>query len=125
MFKNPGAKIKALAIVFFVLLFLGSLGGGGYLIYLGIDYSHNELLLYGILAILVGFLVAWLSVLFMYAFGSMVDDVQTIRTRLEYQSYQPSFQQSYQPPYQPAYQPNPAPNYQQTYEQSPSQDYLP
>ena len=63
MFKNPGGKIKKLAkLIFAIELILFIIGG--------------------ILTILIGIISAWLSVLAMFAYGSMVEDVEEIRNHL-------------------------------------------
>ena len=82
MFNNPGQKLKMLAKILFWLLLipsiiwgisvmsLGSLGGtrlgtAGFLVGLGI--------------IVAGIGTAWLSSILLYAIGSAIDDIQTIK----------------------------------------------
>lgn len=84
MFKNPGRKLKGLAKVIFALLLIvyvviaiaimagmpiGENGG----------LSGTPAIIVGVVLILVGFLVAWLSSIALYAAGAAVDDIQTIK----------------------------------------------
>ena len=92
MFNRPGSKIKGLAKVLFVLQIIAFSLGGVYLIFMGAQTSRYSsegglLILAGVAAIGVGILIAWLSVLFIYAYGSMVDDVESIRTAMIHQAY--------------------------------------
>ena len=84
MFNNPGGKIKGLAkVIYWIMLIIYIIGGIG-LIIAGINQGGSESALFivgGVLVIGVGILFAWLSVLFMYAFGSLVEDVMLIRER--------------------------------------------
>ena len=83
MFNNPGGKIKGLAKVLFWLLLIFYIIGGIAMIIIGIDQDLIELTLGGVVTIGLGFLFAWLSVLFTYAFGSVVEDVEKIRKSIE------------------------------------------
>ena len=115
MFNKPGSKIKGLAKVIFVIQVIAFSLGGAYAIYMGIDYEEFWLIPVGLAGIGVGILIAWLSVLFMYAFGSMVDDVEQIRIRLDNQGFQNNYQTDYQSNLQPDYQtdyPQSYPDYQ-------------
>ena len=103
MFNKPGSKIKGLAKVIFVILVIAFSLGGAYAIYMGIDYEEFWLIPAGLAGIGVGILIAWLSVLFMYAFGSMVDDVEQIRLRMDNQGFQNNYQTDYQPSYPQSY----------------------
>ena len=71
MFSNIGGKIKALAVVICVLGIIASVIGGIYLISL-----HEELIVSGVLTIVIGSLVSWLSVLCLYGFGELVENSQ-------------------------------------------------
>ena len=88
MFKNPGGKIKKLAkLIFAIELILFIIGGLG-MIAFGLfmvsdsDPASVALIIGGILTILIGIISAWLSVLAMFAYGSMVEDVEEIRNHL-------------------------------------------
>lgn len=131
MFNNPGGKIQGLAKVLFVLGVIGYSIGGIILIVMGIQASNSYYddmawMYYvgGVLAIGVGVLISWLGVLFMFAFGNLVENVERIRSKLDYQSYQNAYQQTnYSQDY-------PQTNYSQDYQQtaySPSypQNYQP
>ena len=77
MFNNPGGKIKGFAIVVFVINILAFLVLGIVLI------SEVESVALGLLTILVGAVISWLSVLFIYAYGNMVEDVEVIRKSID------------------------------------------
>lgn len=85
MFKNPGRKLKGIAKVVFALLLivyvilavaimLGVMpvGDSGTL-------DGAAAIVTGIVLILVGLLIAWLSSIAIYAAGAAVDDLQTIK----------------------------------------------
>ncbi len=131
MFNNPGGKIQGLAKVLFVLGVIGYSIGGIILIVMGVQasnsyYAREAWMFYvgGVLAIGVGVLISWLGVLFMFAFGNLVENVERIRSKLDYQSYQNAYQQTnYSQDY-------PQTNYSQDFQQtaySPSypQNYQP
>ena len=71
MFNNPGAKIKGLAKTFFwievVAVVLGVLAMGDYL------FEEIEGLIAGVLILAVGVGVAYISALFLAAFGELVE----------------------------------------------------
>ena len=84
MFKNPGKKLKGLAkVIFWISLIIYVVIG--VLIMVGADPAGNGSLdgpaaiVAGVLIIAVGFLVAWLSSIAIYAAGAAVDDIQTIK----------------------------------------------
>lgn len=78
MFNNPGGKIKGLAIFIFIInLIIFIVGGIGLIVY-GVQ-EETILIAAGVATILVGILIAWLSVLFIYAYGSLIEDVEEIR----------------------------------------------
>ena len=79
MFNNPGGKIKGLAKVLFVIMIVVYAIAGIIMIAQGARYGQAGMILVGILSIGLGVLIAWLSVLFTYAFGSIVEDVEKIR----------------------------------------------
>ena len=92
MFNDPGRKLKLLARILFVLLSIIPLLLGIVLIF-G-DFQDVPFLasggaaavLIGIVVILFGFLSAWLSSILLFAVGSAIDDIQTIR-RIVYHIY--------------------------------------
>lgn len=84
MFKNPGRKLKGLAKVIFVLsllvyIFLGVGVIRGAPVINDAPLTGTPAIITGVVIIVVGFLVAWLSSIFTYAAGSAVDDLQTIK----------------------------------------------
>lgn len=68
MFKNIGGKIKGLAKAFFIL-------GAIVPIIVGIVLmsSDENMVLVGILVMVGGFVVAWISSWFLYGFGELID----------------------------------------------------
>lgn len=85
MFNNPGGKIKGIAIAIFILLLLTYVIFGVILIFNGERIVENATagVVLGILCIAVGFLVSWISALFLFSWGNMVEDVQSIREQLQ------------------------------------------
>ncbi len=85
MFHNPGKKVKGIAIALFVILLIAFVLGGVYLIMNGRWVLGDRTLgvVAGVAAIVVGFLLAWFNAVYLYAWGSMVDDVQQIREKLD------------------------------------------
>ena len=85
MFKHPGKKIKSLAIIFFIVLFIVNLlAAFGITILISsrststVDLTGVATII-GIIAAVLGFFISWISVIFMYAFGSLVEDVEYIK----------------------------------------------
>ena len=66
LYENIGKKIKKLAQVLFVVYAIVCILAGFILIV-------NELALYGIVTIVVGTIVPWISSWFLYAFGELVE----------------------------------------------------
>jgi len=83
MFKRVGKKIMALAKI---LCWLGILGSIGFVIYSSLnvfgsnwyEYLSIELVTTMILEILMLCLGSWISSLFIYAFGKLVDNSETL-----------------------------------------------
>ena len=71
MFTNVGGKIQALAFINCILGILTS-------IVYGLSACLRLSVLIGILVVVVGPLAAWLSSLFIYAFGEMVENINFI-----------------------------------------------
>ena len=76
MFKHPGDAIKQLAILVFVLLMIGTLIGA-----VAVGKTLDGWL--GIIAVVVGLLISWVFTIGLYAFGSLVDDMQKTREAIE------------------------------------------
>lgn len=91
MFKNPGKKVKTLAIILFILMSLVPIIAGIGLILVGtssvdIPMPESEIQLEGLTAIIAGIVIiifgvimAWISALMLYTVGAISDDLQTLR----------------------------------------------
>lgn len=95
MFKEIGKKIKGLAKILFVLgIIISVICGiasctgivGAATIASGADVPEPAALIIGIIAflivLLIGILISYLSVLFTYAFGELVDKVDEIEKKI-------------------------------------------
>jgi len=80
VFKNVGNKIKILAQVMFYLMLAGAAIGG-----LALIASDDDLIAIGLAIIAGGFIFAWLSSVFIYGFGELIDKTAAIErnTRAE------------------------------------------
>lgn len=76
MFSNIGGKIKTLAVVIFGFGIAGSFFGA-----IGIG-AMSESILAAILFFGTGFLLAWISVFFIYGFGELIERVTSIDDKL-------------------------------------------
>lgn len=74
LYENIGGKIKNLAKWIFVVELIGAIVTGLVLL-----FTDEGLILYGILTLLCGPIVAWIGSWILYAFGEMVEDVHAIR----------------------------------------------
>ena len=84
MFKNPGRKLKGIAKVVFALLLIVYVIIGVAIMLGVMPVGDNYLdgataIVVGVVLILVGILIAWLSSIALYAAGAAVDDIQTIK----------------------------------------------
>ena len=79
MFNNIGGKIKALAIIIFVIGLIISFSVGFVLIKNG-DSSR------GILVIILGSLISWISVFTLYGFGQLVENSDKLVENSFYQN---------------------------------------
>jgi len=84
MFKNPGEKLKGIAkVIFWILLVIYILAGVAVMMGMSVGESNSlegpAAIVAGALIIVVGFLLSWLSSIAIYAVGSAVDDIQTIK----------------------------------------------
>lgn len=75
MFSDIGSKIKALAAVISFLGIAASVICGGFV--------AKEQALYGVLIIIIGSLVSWLSCLTLYGLGQLIDNSDKIVEKLE------------------------------------------
>ncbi|MCL2487869.1 MAG: hypothetical protein FWE80_04220 [Oscillospiraceae bacterium] len=76
MFKNVGGKIKGLAVFIAVAGIIGSIAAGISIISNGSRYNDTTLL--GIGVMFGGSLFSWLSSLFMYGFGELIEKTTEI-----------------------------------------------
>lgn len=84
MYHNVGGKIKTLAKIVFWLGTIACVIIGVAMIVQATQYryTNEELLIGGIAIIIVGILSSWLSTLFTYAFGQLVEDNESMRYEL-------------------------------------------
>lgn len=66
-FTDPGARIKKYAKTLFVIEAIAAIIAG-----LGMAFSDEDMFIYGLLAAVAGIAVAYISSLFMAAFGDLV-----------------------------------------------------
>ena len=79
MFKNTGKKIKLFAQIFFPLDIVCFVV---WAIVLFANAIHAPIfILYGFFSLIFGPIVAWFSALLLYSWGSMVDNVQSIKNK--------------------------------------------
>lgn len=71
MFDHIGSKIKVLATIIYVL-------GVILAVLLGIILMLNDVIGYGLLVIAIGFLLSYLNVIMLYAFGQLVENSDTV-----------------------------------------------
>ncbi len=136
MFKAPGKSIKGLAKVIFwitvviyglsgLVVIIGSVAGGDMFRQIGLGSVGPVVgIIAGVLLIALGVFIAWLSVLFMYAFGAVVDDVQVIRQKLTAAPQKSAVKPVAPKPAAPAYT-APAPQYAQPAYQQPAAPQAP
>ncbi len=73
MFENIGGKIMGFAKFLCALGFIASVITGVIFVVMGIDYDDFFLMM-GLIIIVSGCLLSWITSWFMYAFGQLVDD---------------------------------------------------
>ena len=81
MFSNPGRGIKILAKVVFAINILIVLAVIAFLPLDSVRPYLSEAILRVVIAV-VGLVVSWLISIFIYAYGSLVEDVKEIKERL-------------------------------------------
>lgn len=92
MYNNIGGKIKGLAVFFCILGILGSLTVGILAIVAGseLDFLFEDGGIYGavggVLIIIVGSLISWISSFLLYGFGQLVQNSDRISTALNKQN---------------------------------------
>lgn len=78
MFNHPGKKLQSLAAVIFAIIIIGFVITGFVL-----GSSAGNVIVSVILMGIVGLLIGWLSSIAMYAFGTLVNDVEEIKYMLQ------------------------------------------
>ena len=68
LFSDVGAKIKSVAEILFIVLFLASIATGAVLMIVSIDFWWA-----GLLTIVLGPVLAWLTVLLLYGLGELIE----------------------------------------------------
>ena len=74
LYENIGSKIKNWAKVIFIIEAIGSIIAGLVLL-----FTDEDLILYGLLTLVCGPIVAWVGSWILYAFGELVEDTHAIR----------------------------------------------
>ncbi len=76
MFDNVGRQIKSFAKVLFYLGVVGSFIGGLVLLAMGSEaWEGGTFIIAGLLLIVVGTLVSWISSLLLYGFGELIEKI--------------------------------------------------
>lgn len=74
LFKNAGAKLKALAKISFVIsLIIGEIIG------IVVIASGDDIIIIGVTLVIISPLLAWMSSIILYAFGELCENVNDIR----------------------------------------------
>ena len=82
LFRNAGAKLKILALVFLVIDILIGVALGVTCFIIGADsYEGYIFIIIGIAAILISPLIGWLNAIMIYAFGELCENVYDIRNQ--------------------------------------------
>ena len=74
LYENIGGKIKNCAKGIFIIEAIGSIIAGLVLL-----FTDEDLILYGLLTLVCGQIVAWVGSWILYAFGELVEDTHAIR----------------------------------------------
>lgn len=82
LFRNAGAKLKVLALIFFIIDIVIGVGLGVTCFIIGANsYDGYIFVIIGIAAILVSPLIGWLNAIMLYAFGELCENVHDIRNQ--------------------------------------------
>lgn len=84
MFRFPGEKVKAIAVIFFVLNVVLYLGGGIYILINNPFHFGQYARILVVCAVLLLILIAYILSVILYAFGSLVSDTEEIKTILRH-----------------------------------------
>ena len=82
MYENIGGKIKGLASVLFVVGLIGAIFAGALLLI-------DEQVALGLLTIIGGPIICWVSSWFLYGFGELIDKASEIARNTSYLKYSP------------------------------------
>lgn len=133
MYSNIGSKIKTLAVIFCIFGMIGSiLGGISFMAMATFGFRHVEgwEILIGIIIMVVGCLVSWISQFLLYGFGEIITKLRDIEHHFYEQGRYaggriapaadaaPSYAA---PAYAYNHAPAPAPTYQRPYNPAPAQ----
>ena len=82
LFRNAGAKLKVLSLIFFIIHIVIGVAGGVTCFIIGANsYDGYIFVIIGIAAILVSPLIGWLNAIILYAFGELCENVHDIRNQ--------------------------------------------
>lgn len=90
MFHNIGGKIKGLALIITLISILGSIAGG--IAMIAID---EDLIALGVIIIIVGPLISWISSFMLYAFGQLVQNSDILAGRIAAKEVEAKFDSSF------------------------------
>lgn len=86
MYDHIGKKIKSLARGTFIVEAIGAIIGALVCLFIGIVDGEGEFILYGLLCLFCGPLVAWISSWMLYGFGQLIDNSDTLVEIMENQA---------------------------------------
>ena len=82
-YDNIGGKIKGLAKAAFIVEAISAVLSGFVMVILGIDdFFETNLILYGILTMILGPIVAWVGSWLLYAFGELVENSTSLNRKI-------------------------------------------
>ena len=84
LYGNIGRKIKSMAAVTFFIEAIGSVIAGTVFTFIGMFDGDEAIVLYGLLAVIFGPIVAWVSSWMLYAFGDIADNLSVNRANTDY-----------------------------------------
>lgn len=76
LYENIGGKIKTLAKWTFIVEGIGAI-----ITALALIFTDEDLILAGLLTLICGPIVAWISSWILYAFGELVEDIHALRNK--------------------------------------------
>ena len=82
LFRNAGAKLKVLSLIFFIIHIVIGVAGGVTCFIIGANsYDGYIFVIIGLVAIFVSPLIGWLNAIILYAFGELCENVNDIRNQ--------------------------------------------